>query len=308
MDRGRRSPPKKNPRMTLPLAQEPLSVLTASVRRKITAPLPSTSDSRPKAVVSIWYMFGAAPPTPPSNSTPSVSMSAWVNPPAGTTSSRKMAPFGPTYLAVAMTVVKEEQLVVAQTLKVSFTPRIGGAPFTFGVAGPSRAPGAPASSRSRSRSAKWNRSASVVRLELPEGDARGSMGSGADDGCRCGALEGVVDGHTGRGLLARGRQRHDQVFRPGPARRRKPEAPLGKRRVKHPEFSGRDDRRRWPGAAGQHCGARARPSIPARTGDEAGEKAQRKGAAGENEWHEGNPGAANEVGRSACKIKRRNGF
>ena len=47
--------------MTLPLAQVPLSVLTASVRRKITAPLPSTSDSRPKAVVSIWYMFGAVP-------------------------------------------------------------------------------------------------------------------------------------------------------------------------------------------------------------------------------------------------------
>ena len=56
-----------------------------------------------------------------------------------------------------------------------------------------------------------------------------------------------------------------------------------------------------PGLQVSVVSARARPSIPARTGDEAGEEGQRKGTAGEYEWHEGDSGAATEVGEAPAK-------
>ena len=100
-------------------------------------------------------------------------MSAWVKPPAGTTSSRKMAPLGPTYLAVAITVLNDEQVVVPQTWKVSLTPTTGGMDCTGGAPAPKRAPGEAASARSRIRSMAWKSSA------VPAGRHASSSGEGS---------------------------------------------------------------------------------------------------------------------------------
>ena len=239
-------------------------------------PLASMSDSRPKAVVSISYMLGAVPATPPSKSMPSVSMSSWMKPPGGTTSSRKMAPLGPTYLAVATTVVKDEHEVVAQMRKVSFTPTTGGPRWTGGAAAHASARATPASVRSRARSIAWNSAA--VPWRPPRRDQRRLQRRRRRHrgGRRAQPLQRVLDRDARRGLIGCRGHRREHVLRPAGAGRRQPQASVGEVGIEDAELADVHHGRRRPRAAAQRGDGRRVRGVRTAGREQAGEDGQRE--------------------------------